>query len=59
MAVHAYSIEQAQGVEQAVGLSSEEHLAFVGSRLLKDSDVPVEKLVYQGFVSKEGVYVGK
>jgi hypothetical protein len=58
-AVHTSSIEQVQRIEQAVGASSEKHLAPVGSRLLSGSQVPINTLVYQGFVSNDGVYVGK
>jgi hypothetical protein len=58
-AVHTSSIEQVQRIEQAVGASSEKNLAPVGSRLLSGSQVPISTLVYQGFVSKDGVYVGK
>lgn len=58
-AVHTSSIEQVQRIEQAVGASSEKNLAPAGSRLLSGSQVPISTLVYQGFVSKDGVYFGK
>jgi hypothetical protein len=58
-AVHTSSSEQARLIEQAVRESSDDHLAPVESRLLRDSDVPIGTLVYQGFISQDGSYIGK
>jgi hypothetical protein len=58
-AVHTTSTEQARSIEQAVLASKEDRLAPSASRLLRDSDVPIGTLVYQGFVSKDGAYIGK
>lgn len=57
-AVHTKSTEQARSIEQAVLASKEDTLAPMESRLLRDSEVPIGTLVYQGFVSKDGKYVG-
>ncbi|MBN2117356.1 MAG: hypothetical protein JW730_12330 [Anaerolineales bacterium] len=58
-AVHAASAEQARSIEQAVLVSKDVHLAPLENRLLRDSEVPIGALVYQGFISQDGAYIGK
>lgn len=59
LALHTFSVEQARRIEEAVLASSERHLAPVDTRLLRNSEIPIRTLLYWGFVSKEGVYIGR
>jgi hypothetical protein len=58
-AVHTSSAEQARLIEQAVLVSKDCHLAPLENRLHRDSEVPIGTLVYQGFISLDGTYIGK
>ncbi len=57
-AIHAASQEQASLIDAAVKKSSNEKLARDRATVIHGSEVPVNTLPFQGFVSKEGVYVG-
>lgn len=58
-AIHTASVEQERQIEAAVGASSDRHFAPREERFLRGPEVPVRTLVFQGFMSKDGVYVGE
>lgn len=57
-AVHTGSQEQAELIQLAVLESENGKLAHEASSLLTGGEVPVNTLPFQGFVSKDGKYVG-
>jgi uncharacterized membrane protein YhaH (DUF805 family) len=57
-AVHTASLQHLERIEQAVKTSGDKHLAPMECRILKGSEVPVGTLPFQGFVNKDGTYVG-
>ena len=57
MAIHTDNQQDAAMIEQSVRLNSAQCLALKGARLLSESEIP-EGLPYNGFLSKEGIYVG-
>jgi hypothetical protein len=58
-AIHTASQDQSDRIESAVHMSRNEKLAQDRPRLIHGPDVPVNTLPFQGFVSADGVYVGK
>ena len=57
-AIHAASQEQADLIETSVINSNNAKLAQDRGQIIRGEQVPFSTLPYQGFVSKEGVYVG-
>lgn len=58
-AIHTAMQEQADRIESSVRKSKNEKLAQGRSPLLHGQQVPINTLPFQGFVSSDGVYVGK
>jgi hypothetical protein len=59
LGIHTNSDDQARNIEKSISESTEPQLAPQSSRLRRGSEVPINTMPFQGFVSKEGVYVGK
>jgi hypothetical protein len=57
-AIHTSTAEQADAIESLVVKSANEKLAKDRSPIIRDRQVPVNTLPFQGFVSSDGVYVG-
>jgi hypothetical protein len=58
MAIHTDSDQQLNHIRKAVSESDQHHLAPADKRLVQQTEIPLDNLLYLAFVSDEGRYVG-